>query len=74
MKPLALNVTLFVLLCAQFCWGGEVEKMYYIGEAKLSSATGEPLGSQAMLLEKTHDPDHNLIVERAIVAAALLKK
>ncbi|HEY2587196.1 MAG TPA: hypothetical protein VGI81_15730 [Tepidisphaeraceae bacterium] len=67
MKPLALTVTLFVVVCAQVSSGGEVEKMYYVGEAKLSSATGEPLGSQAMLLEKTHDPDHNLIVERAIV-------
>jgi hypothetical protein len=67
MKSLALAVTLFVAVCAQVCSGGEVEKMYYVGEAKLSSATGEPLGSQAVLFEKTHDRDHNLLIERAIV-------
>jgi hypothetical protein len=44
-----------------------VEKMYYAGEAKLSSASGQSYGSQAFLLEKIHDPDNNLIVERAVV-------
>lgn len=44
-----------------------VEKMYYVGEAKLSSPTGQPRGSQAFLLEKIHDPDKSMIIERAIV-------
>ena len=44
--------------------------MYYLGEAVLSSATGEPRGSQIIMMEKTHDPDHSLIVERAIVVKA----
>jgi hypothetical protein len=45
----------------------EVEKLFYIGEAKLSSPSGQPRGSQAFLLEKIHDPDQNTIVERAVV-------
>lgn len=67
MRTLALNITLGVLLIAPFCGAAEAEKMYYVGEAKLSSATGESFGSQVILLEKTHDPEHNRIVERAIV-------
>lgn len=70
MKPLTPNVAFFLVVFAQFCSGGEIEKIYYLGEAKLSSPAGEPLGSQVMLVEKTHDPDHNLIVERAIVIKA----
>jgi hypothetical protein len=70
MKPLTLSLTLALVVCTRFCFGGEVEKIYYLGEAKLSSPAGEPLGSQVMLLEKTHDPDHNVIVERAIVVKA----
>lgn len=46
------------------------EKMYYIGEAKLSAAHGEPRGSQVILLEKIHDPEKSLIIERAIVVKA----
>jgi len=42
-------------------------KFYYVGEVKLSSATGQPMGSQAILVEKVHDPDNSLIVETAIV-------
>ena len=45
----------------------EIEKLYYIGEAKLSSPSGQPRGSQAFLLEKIQDPDQNTIVERAVV-------
>jgi hypothetical protein len=43
------------------------EKMYYLGEMKLSSGSGQPLGSQVILLEKVHDRDSTTIVERALV-------
>ncbi len=43
------------------------EKLYYVGEAKLSSAGGQSMGSQVILLEKIHDSDSATIVERAIV-------
>lgn len=43
------------------------EKLYFAGEAKLSSPAGKPMGSQVFLLEKTHDPAKAEIVERAIV-------
>ena len=67
MKATAQVIGLLGLLIGSPCFGGEVEKFYYIGEAKLSSAAGQPLGSQAFLFEKTHDPDHGLMIERAIV-------
>jgi hypothetical protein len=43
------------------------EKMYYLGEVKLSSAAGKSMGSQVILVEKTHDRDNATIVERALV-------
>jgi hypothetical protein len=43
------------------------EKMYYLGEVKISSAAGKPMGSQVILVEKVHDRDKATIVERAIV-------
>jgi hypothetical protein len=47
-----------------------VEKSYFLGEAKLSSEAGKPMGSQVLLVEKAQDPDRNLIVERAVVVKA----
>lgn len=46
------------------------EKLYYLAEVKLSSATGEPLGSQVILLEKISDRDNSTIIERALVVEA----
>jgi hypothetical protein len=43
------------------------EKFFYVGEVKLSSAAGHAMGSQAILVEKTHDRDNATIVEHAIV-------
>ena len=42
-------------------------KLYYVGEAKLSSADGKALGSQVYLLEKTLDRDKATITERALI-------
>ena len=42
-------------------------KLYYVGEAKLNSATGKPMGSQVYLLEKTLDRDKATITERAVI-------
>jgi hypothetical protein len=46
------------------------EKLYFVGEVKLSSASGESMGSQVILLEKTHDRDNAVIIEHAIVVKA----
>ncbi len=46
------------------------EKLYYLGEVKLSSATGQPLGSQVILVEKISDREHSTITERALVVHA----
>ena len=42
-------------------------KLYYVGEAKLSSADGKAMGSQVYLLEKTLDRDKATITERALI-------
>ena len=34
----------------------DTERSYYIGEVKLSNESGQPIGSQAMLAERTYDP------------------
>lgn len=52
------------------CRANSVEKFYYVGEMKLSSPAGRPTGSQAFLIEKTHDPDNHLIIERAVVVSS----
>ena len=54
----------------KFCSAAEVETLYYVGEVKLSSESGQPLGSQAILAERTYDPDHNVIKDRAVVVQA----
>jgi hypothetical protein len=43
------------------------EKLYYLGEVKLSSATGKAMGSQVILVEKILDRDNAAITERAVV-------
>jgi hypothetical protein len=48
----------------------ENQVFYFLGEAKLSSAAGQSMGSQVLLLEKTHNPDKGVIVERAVVVKA----
>jgi hypothetical protein len=63
---LAVTVVV-ILLVPAYALAAEPEKMYYLGEVKLSSPTGKPMGSQVILLEKIHDRDNSLILERAIV-------
>src|SRR5262249_43139880 len=57
----------FAVLLPGICFGAEVEKLYYVGEAKLSDPSGKVYGSQVILLEKVLDPDNSVFVERAIV-------
>jgi len=52
---------------APFCGAAEVQRSYFIGEVKLSSETGKPIGSQAILVSKVYDPDKNSMTERAII-------
>ena len=42
-------------------------KLYYVGEAKVSSADGKPMGSQVYLLEKTIDRDKAMFTERPLI-------
>ena len=64
MRPLALVAVLLTPLAIQ---AAPPEKLYFVGEVKLSAADGKPMGSQVILLEKSHDRDKSVIIERAIV-------
>lgn len=59
-------LTVAIVLTPALVLAGPPERWYYVGEAKLSSAAGESMGSQVILLEKVHDPDASKIIERAI--------
>ena len=67
MKDQLILIVISSLFLARFGAAGEPQKLYYLGEAKISSSSGQPMPSQVILAEKTHDPDRNLIVERAVV-------
>ena len=70
MLRLTLTAIVVASLLSAICRAETIEKFYYVGEMKLSSPTGRPMGSQAFLIEKTHDPGNNAIIERAVVVAA----
>ena len=57
----------FAILLPGVSFGTEVEKLYYVGESKLSAPSGKVYGSQVIVLEKVLDPDNSVFVERAIV-------
>jgi hypothetical protein len=64
LRPLIVLAT--ILMCGKIC-SAAAEKTWFLGEARLSSEAGKSLGSQVLLVEKTQDPEKNLIIERAIV-------
>jgi hypothetical protein len=65
-----LFALMICLVPTGICAAAEVERSYFVGEIKLSSESGQPLGSQAMLAERAYDPDHNVIKARAVVVEA----
>jgi hypothetical protein len=58
---------LALILAPTLAFAGPPERFYYFGEVKLSNSAGRTSGSQVILVEKTHDRDNSLILERAIV-------
>jgi len=58
---------LALAMTAPWCMAADDVKTYFIGEAKLSDASGKSMGSQALLLEKSENREKSLIVESAIV-------
>lgn len=62
-----LFISSAIIVAAQICGAAEVQRSYFIGEAKLSTESGKPIGSQAILVSKIYDADKNLLTERAIV-------
>jgi hypothetical protein len=69
---LSMRLLSVLLLCVASATALAVspEKYFYLGEVKLSAPTGQPIGSQVILLEKTHNSDAAEIVESAIVVEA----
>ena len=68
MNKIHLVFSLFILFSASIrASAAEPDTRYYLGEAKLSSAEGKSMGSQVILVEKTHYLDRSAIIERAIV-------
>jgi hypothetical protein len=63
----AAIASLALILAPALALAGPPEKFYYLGEVKLSNAAGKPMGSQVTIVEKIHDRDTSLILERAIV-------
>jgi hypothetical protein len=56
-----------MMLGSASVFAAPLEALYYVGEVKLSAATGQPIGSQVILLEKIHDRGKATIIEHAIV-------
>jgi hypothetical protein len=66
--PMRMAIALVVaVLAPELVLAASPEKMYYLGEVKLSSPEGKSMGFQVILLEKIHDRDHATITERAVV-------
>src|SRR5262245_61405086 len=63
----AFVMILTAMLLPRICFAAPIEKLYYVGEAKLSDPSGKLYTTQVILLEKVLDPDNSLFVERAIV-------
>jgi hypothetical protein len=66
----AFVIILTATLLPQICFAAPIEKLYYVGEMKLSDPSGKPYTTQVILLEKLLDPDNSLWVERAVVVKA----
>jgi hypothetical protein len=63
----ATSAFLVALLLPAWTWAAPPQKLYYVGEVKLSSGEGKPMGSQAILIEKILDSEKSEIIERAAV-------
>jgi hypothetical protein len=70
MRHLPIYVIAPILLLAVSACNASADSFHYVGEVKLSTSAGQPIGSQVILLEKTYDRDGSVIVERAVVVDA----
>jgi hypothetical protein len=70
MASRSVVVVLIVLASALSRCRADQVKTYFIGEGKLSTESGKPIGSQALLLEKIEDREKNLMIESAVVVDA----
>jgi hypothetical protein len=59
--------SLVALIIPTLAFAAPPVKFHYLGEVKLSDGSGKSMGSQVILLEKVHDRDNSVILERAIV-------
>lgn len=56
-----------IVLAPALALADQPVKLCYVGEAKISSVDGKPMGSQVYLLEKILDRDKATITERALI-------
>jgi hypothetical protein len=70
MRTISLLLLPVLALTSAAATGAERQILYYVGEAKISSASGQPMPSQVILLEKIVDPNKSVITERAIIVKA----
>ena len=70
MASRSVVVVLIVLASAISRCRADQVKTYFIGEAKISTESGKPIGSQVLLVEKIEDRDKSAFVETAIVVKA----
>ena len=66
MRTLSLLIFGVSALSSACAGAAERQVWHYLGEVRISSASGQPVPSQVILLEKTHDPEKGVISERAI--------
>ncbi len=65
----AIAITVSLLLPA-LALSAPPEVMHYLGEVKLTSPTGQSMGSQVIMLEKTLDRDNSKVIEHGVVIQA----
>jgi hypothetical protein len=66
----AISLVIVFLTASATVLADEPVKLYYVGEAKISSADGKPLGSRVYVLEKILDRDKGTITERPVIVSA----
>ena len=64
---LLLTTALTLGVACPSAGAAEKKEVYYLGEAELSSGEGRPMGSQVILLRKSHDPEAGEVVEAAVI-------
>ena len=63
MRTLSLLIFGMLALNSVCAEAAEKQVWHYLGEVRISTASGRPIPSQVILLEKTHDPEKGVTIE-----------